>query len=65
MIKVIRARYENDVLKPLEPVDLEEGKEVIAVIRRDIEKIPRKYLRILGKTSLRELLELKEEAQSQ
>ncbi len=28
MSKIIRARYEGGALKPLEPVDLEEGEEV-------------------------------------
>ncbi len=32
MAKVIRARYENGVLKPLEKLDLEEGKEVRVVV---------------------------------
>jgi predicted DNA-binding antitoxin AbrB/MazE fold protein len=31
--KVIRARYENGVFKPLEPVDLREGEEVQIVIK--------------------------------
>ncbi len=29
MSKIVRARYENGVLKLLEPVDLKEGEEVI------------------------------------
>jgi predicted DNA-binding antitoxin AbrB/MazE fold protein len=32
--KVIRARYENGVLKPLEPVELREGEEVIISIKK-------------------------------
>jgi len=28
MSKVIRVRYENDVLKPLEPLELREGEEL-------------------------------------
>jgi predicted DNA-binding antitoxin AbrB/MazE fold protein len=31
--RVIRARYENGVLKPLEPLELEEGEEVQIIIR--------------------------------
>ena len=31
MSKVIRVRYENGVLKPLEPVDLREGEELVVV----------------------------------
>ena len=32
MSKAIRVRYENGVLKPLEPVDLEEGEELVIVV---------------------------------
>ncbi|MEL9990290.1 MAG: antitoxin family protein [Thermoproteus sp.] len=31
---VVRARYEGGVLKPLEPLDLKEGEEVMVVVRR-------------------------------
>jgi len=34
MAKTIRVRYENGVLKPLEPVELNEGEEVIIRIER-------------------------------
>lgn len=35
MARVVRARYENGVLRPLEPLDLREGEEVrVAVVRR-------------------------------
>ncbi|MCD6094997.1 MAG: antitoxin family protein [Thermoprotei archaeon] len=34
MVRVIRARYENGVLKPLEKLDLKDGEEVEVVIRR-------------------------------
>ena len=34
MSKVIRVRYEKDVLKPLEPVELEEGEELVVFIRK-------------------------------
>ncbi len=33
MSKVIRARYEKGVLKPLEPVNLREGEEVQIIIK--------------------------------
>ena len=33
MSKVIRVKYENGVLKPLEPVDLQEGEELVVVVR--------------------------------
>ncbi|UXD21749.1 hypothetical protein IPA_07565 [Ignicoccus pacificus DSM 13166] len=31
--KAIRVKYENGVLKPLEPVDLKEGEELVVVVR--------------------------------
>ncbi len=34
LFKVIRVRYEDGVLKPLEPVDFEEGEELILEVRR-------------------------------
>ena len=33
MSKAIRVKYENGVLKPLEPVDLQEGEELVVVVR--------------------------------
>ena len=65
MSKVIRVRYEKGVLRPLEPVDLEEGEEVVVTVKRDIKKILRKYRGTLGKSSIKELLELEEEAHTQ
>ncbi len=65
MSKAIRARCENGVLKPFEQLDLEEREEVTIVIRRDIEKVLRKYLGVLGEASFGELMELKEEAHFQ
>jgi len=65
MSKVIRVRYENGVFKPLEPVDLEEGEEVLITIKRDIRRILKKYRGILGRSSIQELLELEEEAHIQ
>ncbi len=62
---MIRARYENGVLKPLEPLDLEDGEEVIVIVKRDIKSILRKYRGVLGKASISELLELEEEAHAQ
>jgi len=61
----IRARYENGVFKPLEPVNLEEGEEVLVIIRRDIKMVLRKYRGALGRASIRELLEIEEEAHIQ
>ncbi len=36
MSRIIRVRYEGGVLKPLEPVELREGEEVLVEIREDI-----------------------------
>ncbi len=33
MSKVIRVKYEDGVLKPLEPLDLEESEELVVVVR--------------------------------
>jgi len=65
MSKVIRVRYENGVLKPLEPLELEEGEEVLVTVKRDIRKILGKYRGILGRSSIKELLEIEEEAHIQ
>ncbi len=50
MARVIRAKYENGVLKPLENVDLEEGENVKLVIIRGarglinvVKRISREY----------------------
>ena len=57
MIANIKARYANGVLTPLEPIDLEEGADVIV----SVEKVPRDtgeqkegpLLRILSKVQER------------
>lgn len=33
-VRVVRARYENGVLKPLEPVELKDGEEVLVRVER-------------------------------
>ncbi len=65
MSKVIRARYEGGVLKPLEPIELEEGEEVIMTVERDIRAVIPKHKGILGKADLEELLQLEEKAHTQ
>jgi len=62
MTKVVKVRYERGLLKPLEPVDLDEGEEVLIIIKRDIRKVLEKYRGVLGKSSIKELLEIEEEA---
>lgn len=63
--KVIRVKYEKGLLKPLEPVELEEGREYKVVIEEDIDELVKKYRGVLGKSSVEEFLELEEEAQTQ
>ncbi len=62
MSKVVRVRYEKGVLKPLEPLDLEEGEEALITIKRDVRRVLKKYRGALGRSSTKELLELEEEA---
>ena len=39
MSKVIRARYEGGVLRPLEPLDLEEGEILLVAIRKPVKEL--------------------------
>ena len=64
--KAVKVGYEKGVLKPLEPIDLREGEERIAVlvpIGEERKKILRKYRGILGKASEEEIEELLAEAE--
>jgi len=64
--KAVRVRYEKGVLKPLEPVDLREGEERIAVlvpVGEERRRILRKYRGILGRASKEEIEELLAEAE--
>jgi len=58
-VVVVRAVYEKGVLKLLEKVDLEDGEEVVVVVRRkpSIDKL----VGVLGKASSRELEAYEEE----
>jgi len=63
MVRVIRIRYENGVLKPLEKLEFEEGKELLIRII-DIEerrRMLRRYKGILGPVDERVLEEALEE----
>jgi len=62
---VIRVKYEKGLLKPLEPVELEEGREYEVVVKEDIDELVKKYRGALGKSSVEEFLELEGEAQIQ
>ncbi|MEL9940906.1 MAG: antitoxin AF2212-like protein [Ignisphaera sp.] len=46
-------------------MDLEKGEEVLVIIKRDIRKVIRKYRGVLGRSLIKELLELEEEAHIQ
>ena len=46
MSKVIRARYEKGVLKPLEPLELQEGEEV------RIQVLPEEFPELVDKVSV-------------
>ena len=65
MSKVIRVRYENGVLKPLEPIELREGEEVVVFIsKRRVREVLDKYVGMFGEADVEEL-KLYEEAQAQ
>ena len=68
MSKVIRAKYEKGVLKPLEPLNLGEGEEVQIVIQPS-ESVAEKFYGIVRKhkPSLRkeEFLEVLEEVEDE
>ena len=65
MSKVIRVRYEKDVLKPLEPVELEEGEELVVFIRkRRAGEVLEEYVGIFGRADVEELKKYEEEAQA-
>jgi len=64
--KVIRVKYENGVLKPLEPIEFREGEELVVFIRkRRVSEVLKKYVGIFGKADIEELMKYEEEAQAQ
>ena len=66
MSKVIRVKYEKGVLKPLEPIELEEGEELVIFIRkRRVSEVLEKYIGIFGRADVEELKKYEEEAQAQ
>lgn|GEM_PF-4972962 len=50
MAKVIRARYEKDMLKYLEPIELKEGKEVGVRIEEDLRERLKDLISVLGES---------------
>ncbi len=65
MAKVVRVRYENGVLKPLEKLDLVEGEELEIIIRRIIDIVLDRYIGVFGEADVEELERIEEEAQYQ
>ncbi|MCE4614404.1 MAG: antitoxin family protein [Desulfurococcales archaeon] len=66
MSNIIRVRYEKGVLKPLEPVELQEGEELVVFIRKHrVSEILDKYVGLFGKAAVEELKKYEEEAQAQ
>jgi len=63
--KVLRARYENGVLRPLEPVDLRDEEVIVFIRRRSVREVLDKYVGLFGKASVEELKQYEEEAQAQ
>ena len=64
MSKVVRVRYEKGVLRPLEPLGLREGEELLVKIisvRERVEKLE-KYKGVLGPVDEKLLEEAIEEA---
>lgn len=55
MSRAIRARYENGVLKPLEPLELREGEEVTVRIEKGLREKLKDLIGALGKSSDEEL----------
>jgi len=62
MSKVVRAKYENGVLKPLEPLELEEGEIVQVRIERSLREKLKDIIGILGRSDDEELERYLEEA---
>ena len=55
MFKVVWARYEKGVLKPLEPLELHEGEEVRVRIEENVGEKLKGLVGILGRSSEEEL----------
>ncbi len=57
MGRVIEVIYENGVFKPLEKVDLKEGRKVKIEIREGIADVLERFSRKVSKDALKEFLE--------
>ena len=57
MARVIRVRYENGVLKPLDKLDLKEGEELIVVVKsKSFYELARRF-RVEAKENVDRVLE--------
>ena len=55
MSKVIRVRYERGMLKPLEPVELQEGEELVVFIREHrVREVLGKHVGLFDRASAKE-----------
>ncbi|PUA32746.1 MAG: hypothetical protein B7O98_04655 [Zestosphaera tikiterensis] len=61
MSKVVRVKYENGVLKPLESLELKEGEEVQVRIERNLRSRLKDIIGILGRSDEKELEKYLEE----
>ncbi len=64
-MRVIRARYEKGVLRPLDRVDFKEGDVLVIFVRkRRVKEVLDKYEGMLGEADVKELGAFEEEAQT-
>ena len=62
MSKIVRAKYEKGVLKPLEPIELRDGEEVRVRIERRLRDRLKDLIGVLGESSEEELKRYLDEA---
>ena len=69
MLRVIRVRYENGVLKPLEQLDVKEGEELQVILKVDEKSVARRLYGVLKRRrpelTKREFLEVIEEIENE
>ena len=65
MTKVVRARYEKGVLRPLDPIELQEGEEVKVRIEKSLKEKLKDLIGVLGESTEEELERYLEEAWQQ
>jgi len=65
LTKVVRARYEKGVLRPLDPIELQEGEEVKVRIEKSLKEKLKDLIGVLGESTEEELERYLEEAWQQ